>query len=1746
MVDSHWIHLKLARLDHGSISKFTQCSPVESLNVRLGMARGSTSKEKAHDPRAIAPGNNNDSPASKPGASQHLTRSSKLRDLLEKVLAGSQPITLGNARLFLEAICDQSDPQGSILRLIASEHGFPALQASLQIEPSIGFLNGPVTVFLQYLQAPAIKNICAGDVLRQIISKLVDPPLIWNAFLNIVRQENVTEDGLDAFSWLLLQLLSLPTERARPFAAVAGESQIQKVLLGSPRVDVRSRTHRLIHIAETIKSSGRVEVDGPGGRHDNDFPDIRKIRILPTPDELTSKDPFLRRAVDLNDVPKYDLALHLDNQFRLLREDLIRELREEISATLSPKRHGRRSLVIDNVSLSGVLCDGQQTWALQLRCTKDLPHFPSSENHSRLEFLEENPKFLKHQSVVCLLAEHEIVGLATIVRDEKLLAQCPPIICLKLTETAMETTLPRLRAAKINRLIQLSTAVFSYEPVLQQLKEVKEIALEDEILHWNKELDVPRPSSGLPKKLQSLVKELEKDYTIDLKEGLDYPRNIRLDKSQADCFLAGLQKRLTLIQGPPGTGKSFIGSLIAKAMHKFTRHTTLVVCQTHHALDQFLEDLLDSGIPAYDVVRLGATIKATPKTAPLSIQRIQSNESPKSDHFQRLKRLKCVLKEEGQKLSAAFESFREAIVTKSDIMEYLEFLMDGPPFAEAFRMPDESIRNMRLGRRGKTMNEFYLLDRWYRGKDAGIYKREAETYYWDVWSMRSQNRLDAYDTWKADILMDRVTAMRETGLTYNSLLEQVDAIAIEKDQRIIQQKRIIGCTTTAAAKYVHLIQSVSPDVLLVEEAGEILESHILTALGPETKQMVLIGDHKQLRPKVHWDLSVENGDGYDLNRSLFERLVLKGYPHHVLSQQHRMRPEISALARQLTYPDLVDAPKTQGRPDLRGFQDNLIFVNHSEEELEPSENQPSAGFASRQNQFEASMALKCVRYLGQQGYRTDNIVILTPYLGQLGLLLDELSKENDAILNDLDSHDLVRAGLMPAATADVNKPPIKIATIDNYQGEESDIVVVSLTRSNTRQEIGFMSSPERLNVMLSRARNALIMIGNAETFLGSRRGQEIWERFIELLKAGNHVYDGFPVKCERHSTRQAILKRPEEFDAHCPDGGCTEPCGVLLRCGSHTCPQRCHNDMDHSMMNCDFVIQSSCPAGHEQSSKCHENIDGTCRYCVQQDSTLQQTMQRQIQRQFKVDSEKAKHEAAIAELDQEIQSMKDKIADQRAGEERVRALQRKQRELEKARLWAKLTPDSRKSSRSDISSTSHRGSAPDTPSSLDQSETGWQETDQVADQALIENARCAAQKQWENQKQNGQKYNDALDALMSLTGLEDVKLKILYIKERIDKLLAKGLDMKHENLGLIMIGNPGTGKQTVARLYAKYLESIHVLPGKRLHSVTWSWLMREGASGVRKQLDMVVKSGGGALLIDDAFALVHEDYFNATAVLDFLITQIKTLAGKVIFILAGCETDIKKLLKLRPALERCLPHRLQFIDHTHQEILALLAPLAQRKFHSCGMRLQGGIHGRYVQIAIRRLLRDRGREGFENAAAVQHLWSKILERQAVRVSRENAMDLDSDACLLNKEDLIGPEPRWAVSDSAAWKELHSATGRQSVKKSMTAWVDKLQYSYEQELKGGSAEAIIMNRVLQGSSTTGMLSVGKQYGAFLADLGLFSNSKGTLNRMVHSLRTESCSSRAEGSHGLGWTDYWRVCTEHESALAVKQRPSTADK
>ena len=398
-------------------------------------------------------------------------------------------------------------------------------------------------------------------------------------------------------------------------------------------------------------------------------------------------------------------------------------------------------------------------------------------------------------------------------------------------------------------------------------------------------------------------------------------------------------------------------------------------------------------------------------------------------------------------VQTAASTFQRARISREGLLEYLQFSDTDSEFFYALSTPESSDGMSRVGKGGKKIGSSYLMDQWLQGGNAGVFRDTIGKEYKKIWNMNKDARSACYKRWARDFFLEHAAMLQNVCHDYNESYEQLCNARDQKHAEIIGQKRIIGCTTTAAAKYAKELLNARPGIILVEEAGEILESHVLTALSSKTKQLVLIGDHQQLRPKVNnYALTVEIGEGYDLNKSLFERLVVGGYPHTTLAKQHRMRPEISNLVKRLMYPDLQDDAKTLDRPHLRGFQSDVVFFNHNRPEVQANslaDRRDEGSKVSRQNLFEAEMVLKTVRYLAQQGYGTDKQVVLTPYLGQLGLLLKHLRADLDPVLNDMDSFDLVRAGLIPPASADVSKRPLRMSTI----GTSCNLVTPKLCRA---------------------------------------------------------------------------------------------------------------------------------------------------------------------------------------------------------------------------------------------------------------------------------------------------------------------------------------------------------------------------------------------------------------------------------------------------------------------------------------------------------------------------------------------------------------------------------------------------------------------------------------------------------------------------------------------------------------------------
>ncbi|KAI5868688.1 P-loop containing nucleoside triphosphate hydrolase protein [Durotheca rogersii] len=1646
-------------------------------------------------------------------------------------LDGSQ-----DGRKILEAIVNRTDRPDCIERLAASSSGQRALRTALASEKSEQFINTYVSDLVLYLADPSLKRVCDGEVLNQVIWAMVDPPRFWDYFVQTIRGKQLEARSFEAFAWLLLQLVLLPPPQSAPFREIAQEllQDITIDKLGTPTArDLFQKIRALVRHSSPGDNPDPTRGSGPGGRHDNDFVNYHDITVLPTRNEMESVErPFYLPSSAVFELAIEDRAFsHLDNQFRLLREDMLSNMREDINNLKKKNKKSSRqsAMLIKGVTLKGLdlqSMNRERPCSLVFQCSEDILNMKNASPDKRKKMLKSKPALFRHQSFGCLLKDDIPLAFVLLDRNEDKLALDPPQLCLQIIGTStLKDVFVALRSGPVDFMF-VSTAIFAYEPILERLQRKSDVELEHDILVHTKD---PTCSTIQPQKIISLLRASLAQGT-DLQQVLGIPKKIDLDPSQVKALIHGLTYQTSQIQGPPGTGKSLVGALLTKILLDNTDERLLVLSYTNHALDQFAEDLMDIGISPDVIVRLGSKFTSRTESLLLRNQTLDVGRKKKT-RWELINSLKSDLSSLVKKVDDSLEAHQQPI-SKAQLLMHAE--LNHRHFYDALEVPEAEDGETGVGRKGGKLTKEYLLENWKDGKGPGAFekgKKSAPSA--DVWSMKKEDRMKKIDQWTEEIREESMADLVNSVATFNKTQKVLQITRKDKTEQILQSKRIICCTTTAASMFSQEIQAATPGIIVVEEAGEILESHILAAMGPNTKHLIQIGDHKQLRPKVNnYRLTVEAGHGYDLNRSLFERLILHGRPHCTLLNQHRMRPEISSLIRH-NYPDLEDAKGTKDRPHLSGFQSDLVFFNHNHLEERNSvltDKLDHGATSSKQNIFEVEMVLKCVRYLGQQNYKTTDIVILTPYLGQLSLLRKFLSKDHDPILNDLDSHDLVEAGVIPAASAEVNKRPIRLSTIDNYQGEESDIVVASLTRSNDEGDIGFMAQPERLNVLISRARNALIMIGNAKTFMNAKKGREEWVQLFESLKAKGNIHDGLPLKCEKHPDTTCIVRCADDFDIHCPDGGCARPC-------------------NHSSMPCSAVTIDKCPQNHKRSWLCSQKNPPPCQECRREKEALEQRARWEKQ----LEDERQAKQFAYAKKLKDIQDrieIENKLAKDRLEEmvrqqtlnrhilelEQLKKENQKpiQQQLEKPK-HTPVKPDTAKSTRNPIQSPrggssppvslqSQPAGTPSTPSQATPAQstpaqgtptqgTPTQGTPTQGTQAKKDTENCdasdteseagsrvltpaepsSAEDDWQYQKNYENAVNKALDSLMAMIGLESVKQKFLEIKAKVDTTLRQGVDLKDERFGAALLGNPGTGKTTVARLYAQFLSSVGAIPGSHFEETTGSRLANDGIQGCKAMIDKIISKGGGVFFLDEAYQIVSGSSLGGSSVLDFLLAEIENLTGKVVFVFAGYRKQMESFFMHNPGIPSRIPIRLDFEDYRNEELLRILNYKLNKKYTG-RMKVEGGDTGLYMRIVARRIGRSQGREGFGNAREVENVLSILLARMSTRLRQEKRQGKNPDHFLLKKIDLIGPEPSTEFSANEDWKKLQSMIGLKSVKQSIMVLVNRLQTNYERELKEEPPIECSLNKVFFGNPGTGKTTVAKHYGKILKALGLLSDGE----------------------------------------------------
>ncbi|GBC46709.1 uncharacterized protein OCT59_017758 [Rhizophagus irregularis] len=770
-----------------------------------------------------------------------------------------------------------------------------------------------------------------------------------------------------------------------------------------------------------------------------------------------------------------------------------------------------------------------------------------------------------------------------------------------------------------------------------------------------------------------------------------------LDETQAKALISSLTREIALVEGPPGTGKTVAGVqimkvLLAKENRKTNIGPILTICFTNHALDQFLEHLLDENIT--NIVRLGSRSKSE-RIKKYSLDEVcRDRARTRKESY-----LLAKLYEEIEKIENDAEKINQFLIKKSmkwyEISDYLkknkkEFFIkfnkvseqDLPswvlnineeggggggfqtskknkknkkyPFEEWIKGVDITTINKRKkfllnppksnkkkDKIGKNQNSFELLKNeeiknevgtsdesqidndminWIKNYNEPKTNRPLKELLNDqsIWRMSVVERKKLHDHWRTNIYKGNVGKLSKLQKKHEEKRKEVNDIYDEGRRQVLLSSDVIGMTTNGAAKFQNLIRSIGPRIIICEEAGEVLEAHIICALTRLTQHLILIGDHNQLRPHIAtYSLSMDSttGKNYQLDKSLFERLVYGDKAVKIeksqLLTQRRMRSEVSDLIRYTLYPNLIDGDNTTKYENVRGAQHNVYFIDHRNPE---DSSGGEYAIKSHVNRYEVNMVVEMVKYFVRNGYtKPDDIAVITPYLGQMIKIRDALAKSFVVVIDERDEQNITEMeeqqeqeggannndNISVASKKSLNQQ-VTLRTVDNFQGEEANIIIVSLVRNFSKlpsghDSIGFLKSTNRSNVLLSRARKGMYLIGNSDLMAMKSK---MWAPVISILHERNQVGFGMPIVCNNHPDYKNIIVEPDQFEKVSPDGGCNKNCNALLPCG-HKCKFKCHiNNPEHFGIRCDeHCLKINPECNHQCQKLCFENC-GDCEILV--------------------------------------------------------------------------------------------------------------------------------------------------------------------------------------------------------------------------------------------------------------------------------------------------------------------------------------------------------------------------------------------------------------------------------------------------------------------------------------------------------------------------------------------------------------------
>ena len=429
--------------------------------------------------------------------------------------------------------------------------------------------------------------------------------------------------------------------------------------------------------------------------------------------------------------------------------------------------------------------------------------------------------------------------------------------------------------------------------------------------------------------------------------------------------------------------------------------------------------------------------------------------------------------------------------------------------------------------------------------------------------------------------------LNELFSTYQNVCKARRELEDRHSVHILQGMSVIGMTITGASLYSNLLSSVRCPITIVEEAAEILEPQLVAAIGPWSKHLILIGDHQQLRPPVeNYHLRKE----YNFDISLMERLINNKLPYKTLGFQNRMRPEFVTLLLDI-YPNIrSNLSRVENNKPPPCINKTFFFWNHIHNEIK------SRSFT---NPMEADMVLKLALFFVRSGYSPSKITILTAYRGQTRLLrkmmrdagatysnlfssTSQIDATPDNTKNNLGA--ITRKRSMSVNSNEPSKPYIQVHTIDMFQGDENDIIIISLVRCNKEKNAGFLKLLNRRCVAQSRARCGMYFVGNRETL----ESNEHWNRLIKKMDQEDCVGPSITICCPYHNYSR--ITASQSGDIPIQESYCTVTCKQSMSCGQHYCDRPCQPD--HSHEKCSHIVRVVKPiCGHLIRKECSENME---------------------------------------------------------------------------------------------------------------------------------------------------------------------------------------------------------------------------------------------------------------------------------------------------------------------------------------------------------------------------------------------------------------------------------------------------------------------------------------------------------------------------------------------------------------------------